>query len=243
MAKTDENIALRGEPAEQPVPGRGQRIQRSALHQQVVEQLREMIFEGDLVPGARIPERMLCENFGISRTPLREALRVLASEGLVEHSPHRGASVSKLRPEDLDHMFQVMETLEALAGALACEHVNDAELATIRAMHKTMLEHYTRGERRAYFQINQAIHKKIVELARNPVLQDIYGSLSGRIRRARYLANMDSDRWRQAIDEHEQILDALEHRDGARLSQLLKDHLQHKYDVLKSVLTKEHSQA
>lgn len=239
MPTTDENTLVNEETPPRAEPARALRIQRSALHQQVVEQLREMIFEGELAPGSRIPERSLCESFGISRTPLREALRVLASEGLVEHLPHRGASVSRLRPEDLDHMFQVMEAMEALAGSLACEHVTDAELAEIRALHDSMIEHYERGERRAYFRINQLIHQKIVEYARNPVLQDIYGSLSGRIRRARYLANMDHARWRQAIDEHEQILDALEQRDGARLSQLLKDHLQHKYDVLKSVLTKE----
>lgn len=239
MADGQESIVLNT----QTELGRAQRIQRSALHQQVVEQLREMIFEGELAPGSRIPERTLCESFGISRTPLREALRVLASEGLIEHLPHRGASVSQLRPEDIDHMFQVMESLEALAGELACQQVTDAEIADIRALHDAMLQHYERGERRDYFRINQMIHRRLVEVARNPVLLDIYGSLSGRIRRARYQANLDRARWRQAIDEHEQILEALEARDGQRLSRLLRDHLQHKYNVLKTVLVKEHAES
>ncbi len=218
-----------------------QPIRRASLHQEVVHRVREMIFEGDLAPGARVPERMLCERFGISRTPLREALMVLAAEGVIDLSPHRGATVSKLSPEELDDMFQVMESLEGLAGELACARITDAEIEEIRAMHGEMRAHYDRGERLAYFQLNQRIHHRLVEVARNPVLLDVYTGLSGRIRRARYLANMDSDRWRQAIEEHEEILATLAARDGARLSQVLKDHLQHKYDVLRTVLLKEQS--
>lgn len=221
-------------------PERGaQPIRRASLHQEVVRRVRDLIFQGELAPGARVPERMLCERFGISRTPLREALMVLAAEGLIDLSPHRGATVSRLSPDELDDMFQVMESLEGLAGELACARITDAEIEEIRGLHAQMRAHYESGDRLAYFQLNQRIHHRLVEVARNPVLLDVYTGLSGRIRRARYLANMDSDRWHQAIEEHEEILATLAARDGARLSQVLKDHLQHKYDVLKTVLLKE----
>lgn len=214
-------------------------IRRASLHEEVVPRLRDMIFEGQLAPGDRIPERILCERFAISRTPLREALRVLAAEGLIDLLPHRGATVAKLSAEALAQLFPVMEALEGLAGSLACEHLTDADLDEIRAMHEQMVEHYRRGERLEYFQLNQRIHQKIVMAARNPVLLDMYTSLSGRIRRARYLANLDGERWQQAIAEHEEILKTLAERDGARLSRLLVDHLQHKYDALLAGLLKE----
>lgn len=215
------------------------RIRRASLHQELVPRLRDMIFAGELAPGERVPERVLCERFAISRTPLREALMILAAEGLIDLSPHRGATISKLSAESLDQLFPVMEALEALAGELACQHLTDDDLDEIRSLHEKMVEHFQRGERPEYFQLNQRIHHKIVEAARNPVLMDIYTGLSGRIRRARYLANMDGERWQQAIAEHEEILATLASRDGKRLSRLLSEHLQHKYDVLMAVLRKE----
>lgn len=233
---TDESTtASSGDDAKAPP-----QIRRASLHQEVVPRLRNMIFEGELAPGERVPERVLCERFAISRTPLREALMVLAAEGLIDLSPHRGATVSKLSPESLEQMFPVMEALEGLAGELACQHVTDQDLEEIRALHERMVAHFQRGERLEYFQLNQRIHHKIVEVARNPVLMDVYTGLSGRIRRARYLANLDRERWQQAIAEHEEILATLSSRDGKRLSRLLIDHLQHKYEVLKTVLHKEH---
>jgi len=217
----------------------GHAIRRTVLHDEVIRRLRDMIFEGELAPGDRIPEREFCERFGISRTPLRQAVMVLAAEGLIDLSPHRGATVSRLEPESLDHMFQVMESLEGLAGRLACQQVTDAELAELRSMHQQMCEHFERGERLEYFRLNQRIHQTIVEIARNPILADVYGSLSGRIRRARYLANMDGERWRQAVEEHERMLALLAERDGEALSALLVEHLRHKRAALETVLFEE----
>jgi len=211
-------------------------IARRALHDEVVRRLRELIFEGDLAPGARIPERELCERFGISRTPLREALKVLASEGLVDLQHHRGALVSRLTPEAVDDMFQVMGALEALAGENACRRARDQDIADIESLHRQMLEHYRRQELSDYFQINQRIHERLIEAAGNPALTNIYRGLSVRIRRARYMANLSPERWKQAVAEHEQILVALRARDGQRLSRLLREHLLHKADVVKAVL-------
>jgi DNA-binding GntR family transcriptional regulator len=218
-----------------------QPIVRAALHDEAARRLRHMIFEGELAPGSRIAERMICEQLGISRTPLREALKVLASEGLVELLPHRGAQVSTLRREDIDPMFEVMSALEALAGELACRRITEAELAAIHDAHEQMTDHYARHERAEYFRLNQEIHERIVAAARNPVLAHAYNSLSARIRRARYMANLSPERWRQAMEEHEAIIAALADRDGPRLSRILKEHLLHKRDFVKTAFKSEGS--
>ena len=117
-------------------------IERQSLHEAVTARLRDMIVEGEYPPGSRLPERVLCETFGISRTPLREALKVLASEGLLELAPHRGARVAGLTAMDVDELFPVMGALEALAGELACARITEMELAEIRALHYQMVLHH-----------------------------------------------------------------------------------------------------
>lgn len=207
-------------------------IARPSLHSEVVRRLRDMILEGELAPGAQIAERELCERLEVSRTPLREALKVLAVEGLVQLRPHRSATVSRLSREDLGHTFRVMEALEALAGELACERISDAQIKEIRALHECMVAHYLAHERPQYFRVNQVIHRKIVEAAGNPVLSEVYANLSGRILQARYMANYSAVRWKQAVAEHASILSALAARDGVELSRILKRHLRHKREVV-----------
>jgi DNA-binding GntR family transcriptional regulator len=224
----DDSMTLRAPARERPSGGR-----RANLHGTVVGRLRDLIVEGALLPGTRIAERQLCESLGISRTPLREALKVLASEGLVELLPNRGARVARLDDSDIENMFQVMGALEALAGSLACARISEAELAEIAALHYEMLAQYSRRKLPEYFRLNQAIHAAIVAAARNPILTATYQSLAGRIRRARYLANLSEERWRHAVEEHEAILQALQARDGPRLAQQLADHLHNKSAVLR----------
>jgi len=211
-------------------------IARRALHDQVVARLRDMIVEGELAPGERVPERELCARLGISRTPLREALKVLAADGLVDLQHHRGATVSRLTADAVDDMFRVMEALEALAGELACARAADDQIAAIRALHEQMRAFHARRKLSDYFRLNQRIHAGIVEAAANPVLANIYRGLSARIRRARYMANLSRARWDEAMTEHELILEALAARDGARLGRLLRVHLRHKAEVVKAVL-------
>lgn len=201
---------------------------RPVIHAKLLERLRDLIVEGELAGGARVPERVLCERFGVSRTPLREALKALAAEGLIELLPNRGARVVKLTPDDVAQTLKVIGTLEALAGELACQRLTTDELAEIRARHHEMLAHHARRDRPAYFKANQAIHQAIVAAAGNPVLAQTYAGLSGRIRRARYAANLDSHRWDEAVTEHEDILAALVTRDGERLARLLRTHLDNK---------------
>src|ERR1700720_421927 len=105
--------------------------EESSLHDETLTRLRDYIVEGNIPDGGRVPERELCAQFGISRTPLREALKVLAAEGLVDLLPNRGARVRQLSEQDLSELFDVMGGLEALAGRLACENITDAEIAEI----------------------------------------------------------------------------------------------------------------
>jgi len=207
-------------------------IPRVSLHDAVVNRLRDLIIRGELHPNAHLGERELCERFEVSRTPLREALKVLAVEGLVELLPHRGARVACLTRADVQHMFEVMASLEALSGELAAAHVTDEQLAEIDAIHAEMIEAYERRDLPVYFDHNQAIHERIVAAGGNPVLREVYQGLSSRIRRARYAANMVEERWAAAVDEHEAMLAALHARDAGELSAILRDHLHKKCEVV-----------
>jgi DNA-binding GntR family transcriptional regulator len=214
-------------------------IPRRTLHGELVERLRDMISDGALQPGTRIPEKLLCLRFGVSRTPLREALKVMASEGLVDLLPNRGATVAKLTVADIEEVIPVLAHLEALAGELASANVTDDEIAEIRLLHYQMALHYTRAERPAYFKINQEIHERIVSAARNRTLANLHRSVAGRIRHARYLANLSRSRWTQAMEEHEEILKALAARDGARLGAILRRHLVNKLESIRASLISE----
>jgi len=200
------------------------------LHGELLAALRDFIVEGHLEDGARIPERALCERFSISRTPLREALKVLAAEGLIELLPNRGARVRALSAADLHEVFDVMGGLESLAGRLACERITDAEFAEIERVHHEMYHFYLRRDIHGYFRCNQAIHQMIVAAAGNALLASTYAGLAGRIRRVRYAANLakDRDRLGEAMREHEAILDALRRRAGSELSDILFLHLRNK---------------
>ncbi|AXS41415.1 GntR family transcriptional regulator [Breoghania sp. L-A4] len=214
-------------------------IPRRTLHDELVDRLRHMIIEGDLAPGEKLSEKDLCGHFDVSRTPLREALKILAKDGLVRLIPNRGATVAKLTLTDLEEAFPVMGALEAVSGELACLHITDAEIAQIAKLHDEMVENHRAGELGPYFRRNERIHQLILDAARNPTLAEMQRSLSGRVRRARYMANMSAERWAEAVAEHEVILEALKARDGARLGKLLKVHLANKLQTVRDALVEQ----
>jgi DNA-binding GntR family transcriptional regulator len=201
-----------------------------SLHDEILSRLRDHIVEGNIAEGGRVPERQLCEMLKISRTPLREALKVLAAEGLVELLPNRGARVRALSEQDLGELFDVMGGLEGLAGRLACEHITDEEIAEIERLHYEMYGFYLHRDMHSYFRVNQLIHQKIVEASRNETLKAAYANFAGRIRRVRYSANFarKRERWGEAMREHETILEALRRRAGNELSDILFKHLRNK---------------
>jgi DNA-binding GntR family transcriptional regulator len=204
------------------------RISRRPLHEEAAERLRDLIVQGQLAPGARLNERLLTAQLGVSRTPLREAMKILATEGLVDLLPNRGAVVSQMDTARLAESLAVMGALESLAGELACLAATDAQISEIRALHFEMLAYHARGDLAGYFKFNQAIHLKIVKYSGNAVLYNIYRQLNGNVRRARYMANLSKERWDAAVREHDAILAALSARDVKRIKALLSDHLAHK---------------
>ncbi len=203
-------------------------IVRRPLHEEATDRLRDLIVQGRLAPGVRLNERLLTAQLGVSRTPLREAFKVLATEGMVELLPNRGAIVSQMDPVRLSESLAVMGALEALAGELACRNASDAQINEIRALHYEMLAYHARGDLAGYFKFNQAIHLKLVKYSGNAVLYNIYRQLNGNVRRARYMANLSKERWDAAVREHDEILAALGARDVGRIKALLSDHLAHK---------------
>ena len=209
------------------------------LAAEVVSRLRDLIIQGELAPGVKLNERVLCERLRTSRTPVREAIKYLASEGLVELLPNRGAIVTPITATTVREMFVVLGALEALAGELACANASDADIAEIRALHYQMLAHHARGELAQYFRCNQEIHLRLVECAGNVALSNTYRALNGHVRRARYMANLSRERWDHAVEEHEKILDAVIRRDSTLLPLLLRSHLSNKMQVVLEALVQQ----
>ncbi len=203
-------------------------IERRSLHLELVERLRPLIIEGQMAPDKKVPEKALCEQFSVSRTPLREALKVLAAEGLVRLEPNRGAWVTAITIEEVEEVFPVLAVLEGLSGELACEKITDEEIARIRSLHDAMIQSYRDRDLAAYFKFNQEIHLGILSAARNETLANSSMALSARMLRARYAANMSDERWGEAVDEHNEIIRALEARDGKKLASILIVHMKNK---------------
>jgi len=202
----------------------------------VADQLRELITEGDLASGARLNERMLGERLGVSRTPLREAFRLLAAEGLIELEPNRGAQVVRLSDDDIRESFEVMSGLEALSGELACRHVTAEEVAEIKALTFEMLACHARRDLPGYYRLNRVIHDRINRAARNRLLTKVYATLNLRIQNLRFRSNFDRDKWDQAALEHREMVDSLEAHDGPRLAAILRAHLKQKGDAVREAL-------
>lgn len=211
-------------------------IARRTLHDEVLTRVRDMIIEGELAPGERINEVPLCERLGVSRTPLREALKTLASEGLVDASPGRGVRVRRLTPEDVHGMLEVMAELEALAGRLACARASDEGIAGVRALHEEMMRLYEEGDRLHYFKLNQTIHSSIVALSGNETLAEVHGNLQARLKRIRFIGNREPAKWRDAVTEHELMVAALEARDGDALANVLHAHLMHTWERVREIV-------
>lgn len=203
-------------------------IVRAPLHVQVAERLRVLIDSGELAPGARLNEVELCNDMGVSRTPLREAIRSLATEGLVELQPNRGATVSVISREDVTEILPIMSSLEGLGGRLAAVNMEREKILQVRNIHNQMIEHYKNRKVDDYFETNRLIHELITEGSGNQTLVDTINSLSAKVRRARFSAHMTEESWAKAVAEHEEMIDALESRDSQRLETVLIQHIETK---------------
>ncbi len=211
-------------------------IHRPALQDEIIARVRRMIEDGTLLPGSRVPERQLCAQLGVSRTPLREAFQTLCAQGLIELKPRQGAIVKRLKSDEINQMFEVLEVLEGLAAELACGLMSDETLARLEALHVKMMAAYERQNRHRFFEINQEIHEQIVQASGNPVLARVCEGLGGQIRRIRYMPQITEAQWRVATEEHGAIMKSLRLRDGKAAGKLLRAHLRTKRERVKSLL-------
>lgn len=197
----------------------------------VAGQLRERIIQGEFPPGARLNERALCDLLGVSRTPLREAFRVLAAEGLVQIEPNRGAQVVALSEANIREAFEVIGGLEAMSCRLACERATDTEIAEIRALTYEMMASHARHDLPTYFRTNREIHERISLAAHNSLLKQLYDAQNARIQNLRFVSNENRQKWDLAMREHIEMAEALEARDADRLAGIMRQHLQRKCDA------------
>lgn len=217
------------------------RIGKRSLHDAAVHELREMILDGRLKPGEHLVETEFCAALGISRTPLREALKSLESEGLLALNPRRGAYVTKMTDRDVSELFEVISDLERLAVSRAVERMSEADLNRLRRRHARMIGLHRDGRLRECFQVDYEIHNFLVEKANNSILSATHNTLMVRARRGRYAALLSRRRWNEAMAEHEQFMQAIIRRDAAAAGELMHRHVSRTGDVLREFLTEEES--
>jgi DNA-binding GntR family transcriptional regulator len=210
----------------------------------VADVLRDLIVSGAVAPGTRLTEMELCRTFNRSRSPVREAIRVLTSEGLIELLPNRGVRVRLPDIEEILQTFSVIGTLDAMAGELAAANISIADTTRIRELHYSMVVAFEAGDLPNYYRLNQAIHQAIWQASENRILVQELERLNAWVRPYRFAVNVRHESWRKSVLDHENILIALINRDGRRLGQILRLHLPSKADVLRAqlVITSAHKE-
>ncbi|MCE1238923.1 MAG: GntR family transcriptional regulator [Azonexaceae bacterium] len=201
------------------------RIAPTALYQEVAERLRQRIFAHELTPGTWIDEQKLAEQYGISRTPLREALKVLASEGLVELKPRRGCYVTEISRQDLDDIFPLMAMLEGRCAAEAVAKAGAGDIEALKEIHERLEAAARDGRIDAFFEANQEFHRKIQELSGNRWLLSVIQDLRKVLKLSRLHSLSLEGRLQQSLDEHRRIVAALSTRNAEEAEKLMHDHL------------------
>ncbi len=212
-----------------------ERIAHRALYEQVADRLRRRIYHDDLKPGDWIDEKALCEAFGISRTPLREALKVLSAEGLIELVPRRGCFVKRLVQEEIDELFPVVAVLEGLCAREAATRMSAAQLKQLDAMHARLEQFAAEGDVDGYYDENIRFHHALLELSGNRYLLRTVADLRKILRLARHHQLTLPGRLEHSLDEHRHIMEALRRRDAARADRCMQDHLLRQWQASREV--------
>jgi DNA-binding GntR family transcriptional regulator len=211
-------------------------IRSQPLHEQVIGHVREMILEAVLKPGERISEKQLCEQLGISRTPLREALKVLASEGLVNLLARRGAEVTEVTTEKLEEKFAVIRMVESFAFEHMDSNCTPELIDELEVIQAQMTAAYAKSNLRKYFTFNEKFHKAIVSSTNNQTMIELHASLTDHLRRARIFGLRSHPIGKEFINAHARIIKALRKNDFARAKTEISEHLERvKGEVLNSI--------
>lgn len=209
------------------------------LHEATFQTLKSLLVEGKIAPGSKLNERELAERLNVSRTPIREAIRRLAADGLVELIANRGAIAVQLSIDDVIHTFDVIAELEGYSGELAAKNISDSTLSELEALQYEMMASYARRDLSSYYKLNLRIHRLINQAANNPVLATLFSQVNSRIEALRFRSNQDGVKWEKAVEEHQEMLDALKARDSARMRKVMIAHVTNKRDVVVQLLKTE----
>ncbi|AWB33389.1 GntR family transcriptional regulator [Orrella marina] len=203
-----------------------------ALPAQIAHQLRARLINGTLAPGSKLNERVLCEELNVSRTPLREAIRKLAAQGLLVIEPRRGTFVPTPEPEVVSQTFDVIATLEGLSAQLAAQHIDASGLQTLHNLQARMESAFEKRDLQVYSEANSEVHDLVSRYASNAVLRQTWCELNDRIHVLRYRTNQNPSRWAQALDEHRKMIALFEQGDANELRRLFEAHIREKRDAL-----------
>lgn len=201
------------------------RLVLNSLHDEVAAKLRDRIFSGALAPGSFVDEPALCAELSISRTPLREALKVLTAEGLLRHEPRRGCFVSQITERDLDEIFPVIALLEGRCAYEAARNATDADLAALEQLHDRLQRSAQAKRITEYYEANFAIHEAIIVLANNRWLAQVIGDLRKIVKLARLQQLHAPGRLEQSLSEHMAVFAALKARDAEGAEAAMRTHL------------------
>ncbi|MEM7259397.1 MAG: GntR family transcriptional regulator [Pseudomonadota bacterium] len=215
-----------------------QKLERRSLADRIADELRDLVLLEKLAPGAPIPERETADALGVSRTPLRESLRILASEGLVEIAPNKAPRVANPSIDELRDLLLVQGALEALAGELACDSATDQELDSIAALEANMVSISDNSDPLVFFQMDMQFHQSIVAAARNETLFDTHQTYNARLWRARFISSRQRVNRSGTLQQHNEIVKALLNRDGSACAAALRNHLQAGYENIKKAVTR-----
>ena len=211
------------------------RLVQNSLHQEVASTLREQIFAGVLAPGSFLDEVALCERLEISRTPLREALKVLTSEGLLRHEPRRGCFVNEVTEQDLDDIFPVIALLEGRCAFEAARNATDADLVELTVLHERLNAHAKAGRINDYYQTNFSIHEAIITLANNRWLAQSIADLRKILKLARLQQLHAPGRLAQSLSEHMTVFAALRSRDTEGADAAMRTHITRQREALRAL--------
>jgi len=210
-------------------------IKKKTLHEEIADNLREMIMSGELKEGDKIKEDELCAVMDISKTPLREALRVLSTEGLIKLIPNRGAFVSTPTFEEIKEMFDVMSVLEGACARAAAEKMSDRDFASLKKLHNKLEENFSRRDQKEYIRINNQYHSFVQDLAGNRTLNQIVNGLRQKILLYRFQSLNLPERFDQSIVEHRDLLEAFRKRNPQKAETLMRSHLRKQSDALEKL--------
>ncbi len=218
------------------------RLVHNSLHDEVAAQLRDRIFDGELLPGTFLDEVRLAEQMKISRTPLREALKVLTAEGLVRHEPRRGSFVNQATEQDLDEIFPVIALLEGRCAYEAARNASDVDLDALEALHDKLRRHAKARRINDYYEVNFAIHEAIITLANNRWLAQVIGDLRKIVKLSRLQQLHAPGRLEQSLSEHMAVYAALKARDAEGADAAMRTHLTRQREALRQLARSQRAQ-